>query len=205
MSSTKKPVLLIHGIGDTGLVFSKMTTYLRDRGWSEIHTLDLVPCNGDLGLDELASQIKDYVDLYLAAADQIDLVAFSMGGIVSRYYLQRLGGLSKVRHFVTLASPHNGTWTGYFRQNLGVRQMRPNSPLLEDLNQSLDDLAQVNFVSLWTPYDLMIVPANSSYLPVGTMMQLPVLAHPFMLTDPRSLNVVAQILRGQPLPQQVAI
>jgi triacylglycerol lipase len=197
MSPKSVPVLLIHGIGDTERVFDTMVAYLRDRGWSEIHTINLLPSNGALGLEALALQVKAYINLHLRTAAELDIVGFSMGGIVGRYYLQRLGGLPKVRHFVTLSSPHNGTWAGYLRQNAGARQMRPSSPFLQDLNQSLQDLEQVNFVSIWTPYDLIIVPANSSYLPVGTMVQLPILAHPLMLIDSRSLETVAWALAGQ--------
>ncbi len=194
MTSTQIPVLLIHGIDDTAEVFTPMKQYLSDRGCSDVHACSLAPSNGDLGLEALALQVQAYVTSHLSYAEQIDLVSFSMGGIVSRYYLQTLGGLAKVRNFITLSSPHNGTWTGYLRQNAGARQMRPDSPFLQKLNQSVADLNRVNFVSIWTPYDLMIVPANSSCLPVGEMVQIPVLAHPLMLTDERSLSQVARVL-----------
>ena len=188
MASSKNPVLLIHGIGDTHRVFDKMAAYLGDRAWS-VHSLDLVPNRGEVGLDQLALQVRDYVARDLA--DQpFDLIGFSMGGIVSRYYLQRLGGLKQVQRFITLSSPHNGTWTAYARHRPGVKQMRPNSDFLNDLNGTLTDLEQVQFTSLWTPYDLMILPAHSSRLSVGTMGQIPALAHPLMLRDRRSLEAV---------------
>ena len=79
--------------------------------------------------------------------------------------------------------------------------MRPNSAFLQDLNQTMDELQQVEFTSVWTPYDLMIMPANSSQLAVGRMIQLPVLGHPLMVTDGRSLATIADILRGQTAPQ----
>lgn len=194
MTTTRPPLLLIHGIDDTAEIFHPLKTYLRDRGWDDVHTLDLQPNNGDTGLDRLAAQVQEYVDQQLSTAAQIDLVGFSMGGIVGRYYLQRLGGLQRVRRFVTLSSPHNGTWTGYLRTNPGTKQMRPNSGFLKDLNSTMDDLKQVEFTSIWTPFDLMIVPPNSSQLPVGTMVQLPVLAHPLMVRDARSLMMLADVL-----------
>jgi triacylglycerol lipase len=203
MISPKPPVLLIHGIDDTADVFDRMVAYLREHTWTDIHTLNLWPNNGDRGLDELALQVQIYIDRHLAYAEAIDLIGFSMGGIVSRYYVQRLGGWQRVRRFVTLASPHNGTWTGYLRQNAGAAQMRPGSTFLQQLNASVEDLAQVDFTSLWTPYDLMIVPANSSQLPVGRMMQVPVLAHPLMLKDEKALGAIAQILAGQAEPVTV--
>lgn len=193
MAVPKNPVLLIHGIGDTQRVFDSMATYLGDRGWVT-HRLDLVPNNGAVGLDVLALQVRDYVNTHLAAGP-FDLLGFSMGGIVSRYYVQRLGGLLKVQRFITLSAPHRGTVLAYGRQTPGVRQMRPTSAFLRDLNSTLAvDLAQVQFTSLWTPWDLMILPATSSRLPVGQMAQFPVVAHPLMLRDRRVLAAVATAL-----------
>ena len=199
MSYVRNPILLIHGIGDTQRVFDAMVAYLRDRGWA-IHCLDLEPNQGQMGLDQLALQICKYVEAHLSDRP-FDLLGFSMGGIVSRYYLQRLGGLLKVQRFITLSSPHNGTFTAYARQRPGVKQMRPGSAFLRDLNSTLEDLQQVQFTSLWTPYDLMIVPAHSSRLPLGQMGQIPVLAHPLMLRDRRVFEAVATAL-SRPITTQ---
>lgn len=193
MAVSKRSVLLVHGLGDTARVFDTMVAYLRDRGWQDIHAVTLTPSNGEVGLAELAVQVQAYVGDRLAGK-VFDLVGFSMGGIVSRYYVQRLGGAQRVNRLITLSSPHNGTWTGYLRQNLGARQMRPGSPFLQDLNRTVHELAQVGFVSVWTPFDLMIVPASSSQLPVGEMIQLSVLAHPLMLRDRNALETVVERL-----------
>jgi triacylglycerol esterase/lipase EstA (alpha/beta hydrolase family) len=72
--------------------------------------------------------------------------------------------------------------------------MRPNSPFLADLNADVQMLRKINFTSIWTPYDLMIVPAKSSQLGIGKEVNLPVLLHPLMLTDNRSLEIVAETL-----------
>ncbi|WP_204142026.1 triacylglycerol lipase [Halomicronema sp. CCY15110] len=194
MSASRSPILLIHGIDDTAKIFQTLVNDLSDRGWQDIHAIDLTPNNGDVGLEELAAQVQTYVEQTFPPSTQFDLVGFSMGGIVSRYYLQRLGGLERVRRFVTLSSPHHGTWTGYLRSNPGSRQMRPNSEFLQDLNNTVDELTAVEFTSVWTPFDLMIVPSSSSALPVGTMMQLPVLAHPWMVSDPRAIATLTNIL-----------
>jgi triacylglycerol lipase len=189
----RNPVLLAHGIDDTGLVFYRMADYLRQQGWS-VYTLDLVPSNGDVGLDELAKQVADYVAATFAPEQPVDLVGFSMGGIVSRYFIQRLGGIKRVQRFITISSPHNGTVVAYGSQRPGCLQMRPNSVFLKDLNSDAAMLKQLNFTSIWTPYDLMILPAKSSQMLVGREVVVPVALHPWMLTDSRSLAVVAKAL-----------
>ncbi|MEH1789034.1 triacylglycerol lipase [Nostoc sp.] len=195
----RNPVLLIHGIDDTEAVFHKMRAYLIQRGWS-VYSLNLVPNNGDVGLDELAKQIADFVTASFAPEQRLDLVGFSMGGIVSRYYIQRLGGINRVQRFLTISSPHHGTVVAYGSRRPGCVQMRPNSIFLKDLNSNAVILGQLDFTSIWTPYDLMIIPANSSQMPVGREVTVPVALHPWMLTDSRSLAVVTATL-AEPIKQ----
>lgn len=189
----RNSVLLIHGIEDTGAVFNTMASYLTQLGWP-VYTLDLVPNNATVGLDILAQQVSDYVLNNFAPQQPIDLVGFSMGGIVSRYYVQRLGGFKRVQRLITISSPHHGTLMAYASQRQGCLQMRSNSQFLQDLNTDAHILEQLNFTSIWTPYDLMIVPAKSSQMPVGKEIIVRVLLHPAMLTDPKSLAAVASAL-----------
>ena len=189
----QNPVLLVHGINDTGAVFDKMALYLRQRGLS-VYTVDLVPNNGAEVLDKLARQVANYINTIFAPEQPLDLVGFSMGGIVSRYYIQRLGGIERVQRFISISSPHKGTVIAYGSWLPGCVQMRPNSPFLADLNADVQMLRKINFTSIWTPYDLLIVPAKSSQLGIGKEVNLPVLLHPLMLTDNRSLEIVAETL-----------
>jgi len=186
-------VLLIHGIDDTVAVFDTMSAYLKQLGWN-VYGLDLIPCNGDSGLDMLAKQVADYVTKTFLPDEPFDLVGFSMGGIISRYYVQRLGGISRVQRFITISAPHHGSWLGYARQNPGCRQLRPESDFLQDLNRDAAMLARLNFTSIWTPFDLMILPANSSSMPVGKEIKVPILVHSWMVRDSQSLRLVAQEL-----------
>ncbi|PSB18972.1 lipase [Phormidesmis priestleyi ULC007] len=193
-SSQLNPVVLVHGLTDTNAIFKPMTTYLQKHGWV-VHSLDLIPSNGDYELDRLAQQLETYIELTLPNQQPFDLIGFSMGGIVSRYYVQRLGGLDRVQRFITISSPHNGTLTAHLSQRPGCIQMRPNSSFLNDLNRDVLMLEKLNFTSIWTPMDLMIVPATSSQLQVGRDIQVNVPLHAWMVQDPRGLQTVANALR----------
>jgi triacylglycerol esterase/lipase EstA (alpha/beta hydrolase family) len=189
----QNPVLLVHGINDTGAVFNKMASYLREQGLS-VHTVDLVPNNGAEVLDKLAQQVANYISTTFEAKQPFDLVGFSMGGLVSRYYIQRLGGIDRVQRFITISSPHKGTIVAYGTWLAGAVQMRPNSDFINDLNSDVEMLKQLNFTSIWTPYDLMILPAESSQIGIDKEVILPVILHPLMLTDIRVLRIVAKAL-----------
>jgi triacylglycerol lipase len=192
-STPRNPILLLHGIWDTGAIFSPMTRYLNSLGW-ETHDLNLTPNNGDGCLASLAQQVAAYADRAFASDTPFDLLGFSMGGLVGRYYIQRLGGLDRVQRFITLSSPHNGTWVAYGSLREGCRQMRPHHPFLQDLNRDINTLDRLNFTSIWTPLDAMIVPASSSQVPVGRNVKVWVTLHRDMVSHPQSLKAVADAL-----------
>jgi triacylglycerol lipase len=170
-----------------------MSTYLTQQGWS-VHSFNLTPNNASLGLDQLAIQVANYVDKTFAPEQPIDLVGLSMGGLVTRYYVQRLGGIDRVQRFITIAAPHQGTRMAYLLPRLGCIQMRPGSPFLEDLNQDASMLERLNFTSLWTPWDFIIVPASSSQMPVGREVKVSVFAHAFMARHSHCLQAVKSAL-----------
>lgn len=191
--SHKNPVLLIHGIFRKKSIFNKMAKYLENAGW-EVHRFDLTPNNATKGLNHLATQIADYVEKNFPPSQPIDLVGLSMGGLVSRYYIQRLGGVKRVQRFITISSPHNGTWMAYFLPLIACVQMRPESKFLQDLNQDLHILEKLQFTSIWTPYDFIIVPGHSSQLTIGNEVKFNIFAHFRMARHSQSLEAVAKAL-----------
>lgn len=193
---------MVHGIWKSGASFRALSRHLAKRGF-DVHTIDLTPNDGRAGIPELGEQLSAFVEKLLPNGEPLDLVGFSMGGVVGRYYLQRLGGAERVRRFVTISSPHNGTMTAYLRRLPGALQMRPDSELLRELNREIQALGRLDVTSIWTPLDLMIVPPQSSRLPIGREVLVAAPLHALMLHDPRSLRAVAEALEA-PLGQRVA-
>jgi triacylglycerol lipase len=123
------PVILVHGIADRNFVFREMASYLSARGWL-VHSLNLCPNNGQEKLENLAYQVGNYIKHVFPPSQPIDLLGFSMGGLVTRYYLQKLGGCDRVQRYISISAPHHGTLMAYFLPYLGVKQMRPGSAFL---------------------------------------------------------------------------
>jgi len=194
---SRNPVLLIHGIFRKSGIFYKMSAYLTQLGWS-VYTLNLSPYWGNASIDELAQQIADYIDKTFAPEQHLDIVGLSMGGLVTRYYLQRLGGINRVQRFIAISSPHSGTWMAYTLWGKGCIQMRPGSAFLEDLNRDAALLEKLNFTSIWTDWDFIIVPASSSQISAAKEVKLSVFAHAMMARHSSSLKAVAEAL-SEPL------
>jgi len=188
------PVLLVHGFADSERNMRWLAHYLRHEGW-EVHTVRLTPNLAQKGLEPLAGQIDAYAREQFGAR-RFSLVGFSMGGLVSRYYMQRMGGIERVEHFVTLAAPHNGSMLANLLPIQGCREMRPGSAFLRDLESDVDRLEGVKFTSVYTPFDLTIVPPRSSVMPQARNVAIPVVMHPLMIIDRRSLRAVAEALRS---------
>lgn len=188
------PVVLVHGLFDTSIVFDRMSTHLSNMGWT-VHSIDLIPNNGFLAIEDLAKQVADYIDTAFSKEQPIDLIGFSMGGIVTRYYLQRLGGIDRVQRYINISAPNNGTIAAYTLPLPGIVQMRPDSPFLEDLNSDgANFLQKIHSTIIWTPFDLMILPAQSSRMAVGKEIKLPVYFHSWMLNDSQTIAAVARAL-----------
>jgi triacylglycerol lipase len=191
---TKNPVVLVHGITDKNTIFQEMSDYLTNLGWS-VHSINLSPNDGSEKLEALAAQVARYIDQVFLKDRFIDLVGFSMGGLVTRYYLQRLGGIKRVQRYISISAPNHGTITAYSLPYEGVLEMRPRSEFLEDLERdSTDCLSKINCTTIWTPFDLMIVPPESSIIVPSKQFQVPVLVHAWMVKDARVLKLVKEAL-----------
>jgi len=194
-------VVLVHGIWDTAKIFNPLGQVLKRSGFQPL-AIDLKPSNGDLGLDRLAQQLATFVEEHVPPGEQFDLIGFSMGGLVGRYYAQRLGGLERIGRLITISSPHRGTLWALTGSNPGSRQMRPGSAFLKALNHDAATLERVKFVSIWTQMDLTIIPASSSRLGVGEEFQIPVALHPWMPKSRRCMELVSRLLlESHPNPQ----
>jgi triacylglycerol lipase len=190
------PVLLVHGIDDTGLRFSRLKSFLLQRGLKQVFAMDIIPSDASISMEAMADQVKDAAaDLQqLTAAEKIDIVAYSMGTLASRYFLQCMGGKNRVRRYISIAGPHHGTWTAYFRQNEGCRQMRPGSDFLNTINRDPDPWGDVDVYSFRSLLDLMIVPSFTSILPKAHNRAFWVAAHPLTVSDKWIMEAVWQAL-----------
>ena len=191
-------VLLVHGFQDDAKKMQAMARALRRDSWTVL-TPTLSPSGCEVGNEVLAHQLSDFIESNVPHDKRCDLVGFSMGGIVCRYYLQRLGGISRVDRFVAISVPEHGTWWASLcplesLRSPGATQLRPDSAFLRDLNSDAQVLDQVRFTTMWTPFDLMILPAASSRMPVGTETKLWVPFHPWMVWLPSCHRAVAAAL-----------
>jgi len=201
-----RATILVPGFSDDAWCLRAMERFLQREGIPAC-TLSPQPSDGRVGIEVLATRLADAIAAQFPDETPLNLVGFSMGGLVCRSYLQQLGGIVRTERLITIATPHQGTWTAYIYNRPACRQMRPGSRFLLELNRDLSLLKGINFTSIWTPLDLTVVPALSSWLPVGEMAPILSPFHRTMVVDLSVLHAVARYLRmpyqGTPIPCDV--
>lgn len=161
-------MLLVHGFLATPRVVAALAARLGRSGYCT-HDVDLGGLFGRFNarpIEELAQVVADRVEELVRdhPGARVDLVGHSEGGLIARYYVQKLNGARRVRHLVTLGTPHRGTPWAYSGYLLGrvlpsLRQMVPGSPLLSDLTD--DDFPDaVRLTSIYSREDRMCPPSS---------------------------------------------
>jgi triacylglycerol esterase/lipase EstA (alpha/beta hydrolase family) len=190
------PVVLVHGIWDDGKIFEKLTHALEGAGKS-VDPIDLVPPDGSRSIALMAEDVGRAVARAeeRAGGGRVDLLGFSMGALVSRFFIQRGGGKRNVRRFVSISGPHEGTVMGAFGWTHAARQMRRGSALVRELAADQDPYGDVEVFAARTPYDLMIVPSRSSVIPRAKENRtFDVPLHGMMVNDARVIRWVVETL-----------
>jgi hypothetical protein len=151
------PILLAHGIIDNHTVFALMRRQLLRRGFTRIHTFSYSPLTLDVRstAERLGAEIEKICEE--SGSEQIHVVGHSLGGLIARYYIQRLGGDERVHTCVTLGTPHQGTMAARLLPWPLVRQLRPDSDLMVELAEPAPGCA-TRFVAFYSDVDQLIVP-----------------------------------------------
>ena len=161
---TDVPVLLVPGWFDTARELAALRIRLLAAGWSHVETLTFRDPTGSNR--DHAEEIDSLVAAVLAktGAEEVDIVAHSMGGLATRWYLSTREG-APVRRTVFLATPHRGTLTAHLAWGEGGEEMMPESAFLTALNSGPALPHGVEAITIRTPIDTRVVPGESATLP----------------------------------------
>ena len=157
------PILLVHGLIDNRSVFTLLRLGLTRRGFGRVFALNYSPLTRDVrtAAVRLGEEVERIVDE--TGYERIHVVGHSLGGLIARYYVTRLGGDSRVHTLVTLGTPHHGTYAAYALPTPLTRQLRPGSGLIAELDEPVP-WCRTRFVVYWSDADQMILPQRNAAL-----------------------------------------
>nr|WP_237283551.1 alpha/beta fold hydrolase [Streptomyces alfalfae] len=158
----KPPVLLLHGFIDNRSIFVLLRRALAQHGGRRVESLNYSPLTCDIPTAAalLGRHVEEICER--TGRSRIDVVGHSLGGLIARYYVQRLGGDARIRTLVTLGTPHGGTRVAPLADaHPIVRQMRPGSTVIEELKEPAPD-CRTQFVSFWSDLDQIMAPLETA-------------------------------------------
>ena len=133
VEAAETPILLVHGMVDNRSIFTVLRRGLVRRGFGRIETINYSIFTGDVraAAARLGAEVERIVEE--TGYERIHVIGHSMGGLIARYYVTRLGGDQHVHTLVTLGTPHQGSYLAYTWNNGLTRQLRPGSALMDEL------------------------------------------------------------------------
>jgi hypothetical protein len=154
------PIILVHGLVDNRSIFTLLRRALRRRGFGRVLTFNYSPFAQDIRT--VAVRLGELIERTCEETgyERVHVVGHSLGGVIARYYVQRLGGDARVHTLCTLGSPHNGTFAAHLVPRKVVRQLRPGSDVITELAEPAPGI-QTRFVAFWSDLDQLVVPKRS--------------------------------------------
>ncbi len=192
------PLVLVHGLWDTPRLFRRLIQAL-DQPERPLLAPHLPHGLGTVPLRELARRLDQHIQERYGRETPVDVLGFSMGGVIARIWLQELGGLQRTRRFFCVGSPQQGTLAALpIPRSLlaGAADMKIGSRLLRDLNASPEALASLRCHSFYCRWDLMVCPGWRAVLPIGTREEIPVWTHQQLISHPRALAPLCRALKS---------
>ena len=141
--TSNPPVILVHGFMSTPKLMWPLKKTLEKKGL-DVSFCDLsFLCIQDVR--KLAEQVQRRVDQVCTdrGVEHVDLIGLSQGGVIGLCYLKILGGAERVRRFIAVGAPVQGTSIARVATlalgliSKGVWQVWPESELIRSLEGPL--------------------------------------------------------------------
>ena len=105
------PIILVYGWHGTAANWALIEPWLKMDGF----VVDILNFDDSQHADIIAENaLKPKIEAILNKyktnkVDKVDIISHSFGGLISRYYIERLNGNEKVRNLIMLATPNHGS------------------------------------------------------------------------------------------------
>ncbi|MFL5381934.1 MAG: esterase/lipase family protein [Longimicrobiaceae bacterium] len=192
------PILFVHGWQGSAAEWRPMMARFRRDGWGD-RQLFAWSFDDRRSNAAIAASISTRVDQILAAtgAARVDIVAYSMGSLSTRYYLKNLARPGRVDAWVSLGGPNHGTEAARLCFSTACREMRPGSPFLAALNRGDETPGAARYATWGSPCDEAVQPAGTTALDGAENHQTRCLSHLQLLADSAVYREVRDFVSGR--------
>ena len=188
---------MVHGLWNTSDIFSSITSRL-DQTKIEYYAPTIRHDYGMTSIVELTNLFNDLILDKYGFEKQLDILGFSMGGIIGSYWIKKFNGYKRTGRFITVGSPHKGTLASQLVPRYpfkGISEMKINSFLLKDLSNYDYLLNDIDCISFYTYWDLMVFPGWRANLNTGKKISLNIYKHKNLVKNPAAVeSIIHQLI-----------
>ncbi len=206
-TNERPPVVLIHGWYENQSFWRWMRKRLGQDPSRRMYSLNLWPMSQRI--DFFREQLAQRVNHALADSghDKVTLIGHSMGGLVARAYIKEYGA-EHVERLITLGTPHGGTNLALIWGGKPVRQMRPNSAFLANLDTD-PNIRRVDVHTIASVHDNIVVPFDNALMRNSHQHLLYGVGHGGLLRSEAVARILRTLLQSEavappsdPLPEE---
>ncbi len=197
------PVIIVPGWASPALQIDWVSRHLESEGLATIKLKVPRLAVGDMrqSAEVLAREVERLRQEN--GVGKVNLVGYSLGGLIARIYLQELRGYRDLNRAVFVGAPQDGVYIGYLGAfTRSGRQVRRGSRFMRELNASGPcDCGERRCLSIYLTKDGTIVPSKSARLACGYNLRLtwPVL-HWGVVFNSKIIRPAARFLKGHVPP-----
>ena len=192
----RRGVVLVHGYVCNRGLWNPLMCQLRERG---------VPFTA-INLEPVFGSIDEYVPLIDAAVRNISsltglapvVVAHSMGGLAVRAWQASPRASIEAHRFITIGSPHRGTFLARFGHTPNAQQMRLKHDWHVGLLSTEPPERFARFTCFYGHCDNIVFPASTATLPGADNRHVPACAHVHMAHHADVLREVLEWAEADP-------
>jgi triacylglycerol lipase len=185
------PLILVHGLGGNRGGWTPLRWYLRMNGRRRIYAFGFEKGK----LEDVAVKLNEFIQevLLVTGEKEVDIIAHSLGGLISRYAIQNLGLDKCVGTFVAIATPHQGTYAAQYANTDKILAMRPDAEFIRKLN-ALKFPVGIRFMTVGSDRDIYVIPFDSMTHPDAKNVFIPGLSHSQHLMSCKVFRAVMRFL-----------
>ncbi len=187
------PILFVHGILHNRATFAWLVQRLALAGWRDFREMNLMTTFHSI--PRMAEQVGEAVENLRARyrVPQVNIIAHSLGGIISRYYIQLEGGDGLVKNLITLGTPHRGTELSKLSILSNVRELNPESAIIRRLNAGPPPKVTQG-LAISGQLDVMIRPRSNAWWKGVRNVELKKVGHAGLLFSGRVAKLICSRL-----------
>lgn len=189
-----RPIIAVHGYAMSRTCFRALASRLAGAGLGPVFGFEYWSLGS---VASSARRLGAYVEQVCrhTSSPAVDMIGHSLGGVVGRFYVTLGGGSPRVRHLITIGSPHNGAPAARF----GVG--RPRTELIVDgaLFRRLRAAplpANTEITVIWSRADGLVPSAHVARIDGVEDVCFESIGHLAMLVDPRVAAAVIERMRA---------